>query len=92
MSTTPSHNLQDQKALVRGATSGLDLDTCDTLFASNVRASFFLVAAFAPARAARGRSSRHGWAAEFSPIAVCGKIEPWEIVSLQFSKKACRFC
>ncbi len=35
----------------------LDLDTFDTLFASNVRAAFFLVAAFAPAMAARGKGS-----------------------------------
>ena len=35
----------------------LDLDTFDTLFASNVRAAFFLVAAFAPAMAVRGKGS-----------------------------------
>src|SRR6266849_7631645 len=33
---------------VFGATADLDIDTFDALFASNVRAPFFLVAAFAP--------------------------------------------
>jgi NAD(P)-dependent dehydrogenase (short-subunit alcohol dehydrogenase family) len=40
-----------------GATTDLDVDTFDALFASNVRAPFFLVAAFAPGMAARGRGS-----------------------------------
>src|SRR5438132_6711650 len=37
-----------------GATPDLDVATFDALFASNVRAAFFLVAAFAPGMAARG--------------------------------------
>jgi NAD(P)-dependent dehydrogenase (short-subunit alcohol dehydrogenase family) len=40
-----------------GATADLDVDTFDALFASNVRAPFFLVAAFAPRMAARGTGS-----------------------------------
>jgi NAD(P)-dependent dehydrogenase (short-subunit alcohol dehydrogenase family) len=42
---------------VFGATADLDVDTFDALFASNVRVPFFLVAAFAPGMAARGRGS-----------------------------------
>jgi NAD(P)-dependent dehydrogenase (short-subunit alcohol dehydrogenase family) len=42
---------------VFGATAKLDFATFDSLFASNVRAPFFLVAAFAPAMASRGRGS-----------------------------------
>jgi NAD(P)-dependent dehydrogenase (short-subunit alcohol dehydrogenase family) len=42
---------------VFGATASLDFATFDSLFASNVRAPFFLVAAFAPAMAARGSGS-----------------------------------
>src|SRR5258708_19727244 len=42
---------------VFGATADLDLDTFDALFASNVRAPFFLVAAFAPGMVARGKGS-----------------------------------
>src|SRR5437899_75628 len=38
---------------VFGATADLDVDTFDALFASNVRAPFFLVAAIAPGMAAR---------------------------------------
>jgi NAD(P)-dependent dehydrogenase (short-subunit alcohol dehydrogenase family) len=37
-----------------GATADLDVDTFDALFATNVRAPFFLVAACAPRMAARG--------------------------------------
>jgi NAD(P)-dependent dehydrogenase (short-subunit alcohol dehydrogenase family) len=40
-----------------GPTADLDVDTFDALFASNVRAPFFLVAAFAPRMAARGTGS-----------------------------------
>jgi NAD(P)-dependent dehydrogenase (short-subunit alcohol dehydrogenase family) len=40
-----------------GATADLDVATFDALFASNVRAAFFLVAAFAPGMAARGKGS-----------------------------------
>ena len=40
-----------------GATADLDVATFDALFASNVRATFFLVAAFAPGMAARGKGS-----------------------------------
>jgi NAD(P)-dependent dehydrogenase (short-subunit alcohol dehydrogenase family) len=40
-----------------GATADLDVDTFDALFASNVRAPFFLVAAFAPGMAAKGNGS-----------------------------------
>jgi NAD(P)-dependent dehydrogenase (short-subunit alcohol dehydrogenase family) len=40
-----------------GATADLKPDTFDALFASNVRAPYFLVAAFAPAMAARGGGS-----------------------------------
>src|SRR5580765_516784 len=40
-----------------GATADFDVDTFDALFASNVRAAFFLVAAFAPGMAARGKGS-----------------------------------
>src|SRR5713226_5021692 len=40
-----------------GATTDLEIDTFDALFASNVRAPFFLVAAFAPGMAARGKGS-----------------------------------
>src|SRR6185436_20428694 len=40
-----------------GATADLDVAEFDALFASNVRAAFFLVAAFAPGMAARGRGS-----------------------------------
>ena len=42
---------------VFGPTADLDEAKFDALFASNVRAPFFLVAAFAPAMAARGRGS-----------------------------------
>ena len=37
-----------------GATADLEPETFDALFASNVRAPYFLVAAFAPGMAARG--------------------------------------
>jgi NAD(P)-dependent dehydrogenase (short-subunit alcohol dehydrogenase family) len=40
-----------------GATAEFDLAAFDKMFASNVRAPFFLVAAFAPAMAARGHGS-----------------------------------
>ena len=40
-----------------GATPDLDVATFDALFACNVRAAFFLVAAFAPGMAARGKGS-----------------------------------
>src|SRR6267154_1346241 len=40
-----------------GPTADLDVERFDALFASNVRAPFFLVAAFAPAMVARGRGS-----------------------------------
>src|SRR5436309_12688947 len=40
-----------------GGTADLDVATFDALFASNVRDAFFLVAAFAPGMAARGRGS-----------------------------------
>jgi NAD(P)-dependent dehydrogenase (short-subunit alcohol dehydrogenase family) len=40
-----------------GATADLDVDTFDALFASNVRAPYFLVSALAPGMAARGRGS-----------------------------------
>src|SRR2546425_9888090 len=42
---------------VFGATADLEVDTFDDLFASKVRAPFFLVAAFAPGMAARGKGS-----------------------------------
>src|SRR2546421_749348 len=42
---------------VFGATADLALDRFDALFASNVRAPYFLVAAFAPGMAARGSGS-----------------------------------
>jgi NAD(P)-dependent dehydrogenase (short-subunit alcohol dehydrogenase family) len=38
-------------------TADLDVDTYDTMFAGNVRAPFFLVAALAPGMAARGRGA-----------------------------------
>ena len=40
-----------------GPTADLDVDTFDALFASNVRAPFLLVAAFAPGMAARGTAA-----------------------------------
>lgn len=40
-----------------GPTAGLPPDTFDALFASNVKAPYFLVAAFAPGMAARGSGS-----------------------------------
>jgi NAD(P)-dependent dehydrogenase (short-subunit alcohol dehydrogenase family) len=40
-----------------GPTADLDVATFDAMFASNVRAPFYLVAAFAPAMAARGTGS-----------------------------------
>jgi len=40
-----------------GATAGLDVATFDRLFAANVRAAYFLVAALGPAMAARGSGS-----------------------------------
>jgi NAD(P)-dependent dehydrogenase (short-subunit alcohol dehydrogenase family) len=40
-----------------GATADLEVDAFDAMFASNVRAPFFLVAAFAPGMAARGKGS-----------------------------------
>jgi NAD(P)-dependent dehydrogenase (short-subunit alcohol dehydrogenase family) len=40
-----------------GPTESFDVDTFDGLFASNVRAPFYLVASFAPAMAARGSGS-----------------------------------
>lgn len=42
---------------VFGETADLDVDKFDALFAANVRAPFFLVAAFAPGTAARGKGS-----------------------------------
>ena len=42
---------------VFGPTADLDVDAFDALFASNVRAPFFLVAALAPGMAARGKGS-----------------------------------
>jgi NAD(P)-dependent dehydrogenase (short-subunit alcohol dehydrogenase family) len=42
---------------VFGATAGLEVEKFDALFASNVRAPFFLVAALAPGMAARGKGS-----------------------------------
>src|SRR2546427_5029416 len=42
---------------VFGPTAELDIDTFDALFASNVRAPFFLVAALAPGMVARGKGS-----------------------------------
>ena len=42
---------------VFGDTAGLDAEKFDALFASNVRAPFFLVAALAPGMAARGHGS-----------------------------------
>jgi NAD(P)-dependent dehydrogenase (short-subunit alcohol dehydrogenase family) len=38
-----------------GATADLEIDTFDALFASNVRAAYFLVAAFAPGMVARSK-------------------------------------
>src|SRR5260370_5418219 len=40
-----------------GPTADLDIATFDSMFASNVRAPFYLVAAFAPSMAARGTGS-----------------------------------
>jgi NAD(P)-dependent dehydrogenase (short-subunit alcohol dehydrogenase family) len=40
-----------------GATAEFEISAFDTMFASNVRAPFFLVAAFAPGMAARGHGS-----------------------------------
>jgi NAD(P)-dependent dehydrogenase (short-subunit alcohol dehydrogenase family) len=40
-----------------GPTANLDTETYDAMFASNVRAAYFLVAALAPAMAARGTGS-----------------------------------
>jgi NAD(P)-dependent dehydrogenase (short-subunit alcohol dehydrogenase family) len=40
-----------------GPTADLDVDTFDALFASNVRAPYFLVAAFAPGMVVRGKGS-----------------------------------
>ena len=40
-----------------GPTEDLDIAIFDAMFASNVRAPFYLVAAFAPAMAARGKGS-----------------------------------
>ena len=40
-----------------GPTADLDVETFDALFVSNVRAPFFLVAAFAPKMAAKGTGS-----------------------------------
>ena len=40
-----------------GATADLEIDTFDALFASNVRAAYFLAAEFAPGMAARGKGS-----------------------------------
>jgi NAD(P)-dependent dehydrogenase (short-subunit alcohol dehydrogenase family) len=42
---------------VFGPTAGLELERFDALFASNVRAPYLLVAAFAPGMAMRGRGS-----------------------------------
>jgi len=40
-----------------GATAELDVAAFDGMFAANVRAPFYLVAAFAPGMAARGRAA-----------------------------------
>src|SRR5207244_7422703 len=40
-----------------GPTADLDVATFDSMFADNVRAPFYLVAAFAPGMAARGKGS-----------------------------------
>src|SRR2546422_1802559 len=40
-----------------GPTADLDIAIFDAMFAGNVRAPFYLVAAFAPAMAARGKGS-----------------------------------
>src|SRR5580698_9406146 len=63
-----------------GPTRDLDVATFDRLFAANVRAAYFLVAALAPDMAARGSGSiiniasmasmTRSWAAEFSPSGV----------------------
>ncbi|HEY2314932.1 MAG TPA: SDR family oxidoreductase [Streptosporangiaceae bacterium] len=67
-----------------GATADLKADTFDALFASNVRAPYFLVAAFAPGMAARGSgdiinvssmSGRVGLAAAAAYGATKGALE-----------------
>jgi NAD(P)-dependent dehydrogenase (short-subunit alcohol dehydrogenase family) len=65
MSAPHPRDLKNQKALVInnagfsvfGPTAELDVERFDALFASNVRAPFLPVAAFAPGMAARGRGS-----------------------------------
>src|SRR5882672_613486 len=52
-----------------GPTADLDIATFDDMFAANVRAPFYLVAAFAPGKAARV-SLTQAWTAEFSPRGV----------------------
>ena len=57
---------------VFGATTELTMDTFDALFASNVRAPFFLVAAFAPGMVARGRGSIINVGSMAGPIGLAG--------------------
>ena len=44
-------------SLAAGTTAELDINTFDALFASDVRAPYFLVAALAPKMAAKGKGS-----------------------------------
>jgi NAD(P)-dependent dehydrogenase (short-subunit alcohol dehydrogenase family) len=53
-------------------TAELDVDTFDKLFASNVRAPFFLVAALAPGMAARGRGSIVSLSSMSGEIGIAG--------------------
>jgi NAD(P)-dependent dehydrogenase (short-subunit alcohol dehydrogenase family) len=55
-----------------GPTADLDVATFDALFASNVRAAFFLVAAFAPGMAARGTGSIINVSSMAGPIGLAG--------------------
>jgi NAD(P)-dependent dehydrogenase (short-subunit alcohol dehydrogenase family) len=55
-----------------GATADLEIDTFDALFASNVRAAYFLAAEFAPGMAARGKGSIINVSSMASQIGLAG--------------------
>jgi NAD(P)-dependent dehydrogenase (short-subunit alcohol dehydrogenase family) len=62
---------------VFGATANLEIDTFDALFASNVRAPFFLVAAFAPGMVARGKDSIINVSSMAGQIGLAGGAAYW---------------
>ena len=60
-----------------GPTADLDVGTFDRLFAANVRAPYFLVAALAPKMAARGRGSIINLASMAGQVGLVGRRRLW---------------